>query len=115
MAVAVDSQDLHNFSPTGRSGPGPNHEPREPDGQKTNNSGSPVGRTVVAEMRKMASTEKILIVDDDPDVRSAFKIALTQGGFAVNECADGIEALERTRTATPSLIILDVDMPRLDG
>lgn len=63
----------------------------------------------------MASAEKILIVDDDPTVRGAFSAALAKAGFAVSECGDGLEALERVKVEVPSLIILDVDMPRLNG
>jgi two-component system, OmpR family, response regulator MprA len=63
----------------------------------------------------MSSADTILIVDDDPTVRQAFAIALTRAGYAVRECEDGIEALEQVQAAEPSLIILDVDMPGLDG
>lgn len=63
----------------------------------------------------MASKEKILIVDDDPAVRSAFNNALTRAGYDVSECEDGLAALERVQGEAPTLIILDVEMPRLDG
>ena len=63
----------------------------------------------------MASVEKILIVDDDPAVRSAFNAALTRAGYHVSECEDGLAALNSVQTAAPTLIILDVEMPRMDG
>jgi two-component system, OmpR family, response regulator MprA len=59
--------------------------------------------------------EKILVVDDDPTVRRAFSRALTSMGYGVSECEDGLEVLERIQAGEPSLIILDVDMPRMDG
>jgi len=63
----------------------------------------------------MSQTEKILIVDDDPDVRSAFRRALVRAGFRVSECENGRQALEREPVEQPAMIILDVDMPELDG
>jgi two-component system, OmpR family, response regulator MprA len=63
----------------------------------------------------METTEKILLVDDDPVVRRAFRRALTSVGYEVSECEDGAEALERIQVVAPALIILDVDMPRMDG
>jgi two-component system, OmpR family, response regulator MprA len=63
----------------------------------------------------MANAEKILLVDDDPTVRRAFSRALTPMGYEVSECEDGFEALERIEAEAPALIVLDVDMPRMDG
>lgn len=63
----------------------------------------------------MANSLQIWIVDDDATLRHVFDRTLTTAGYGVVECVDGVEALERLKTATPDLIILDVDMPRLDG
>lgn len=63
----------------------------------------------------MALPEKILIVDDDADVRGAFRQALMHAGFHVSECEDGQAALEHERAEQPALIILDIEMPRMDG
>lgn len=63
----------------------------------------------------MPTTEKILLVDDDPAVRRAFRQALTSMGYAVGECEDGMVLLERIQAEEPSLIVLDVEMPRMDG
>lgn len=63
----------------------------------------------------MTASLQVWLVDDDPAVRHVFNRALTGAGYRVVECADGVEALERLPTATPDLIVLDVDMPRLDG
>ena len=57
----------------------------------------------------------ILIVDDDPDVRTTVSRRLREEGFGTKEAASGEAALLAMRTAVPSLIILDLVMPGLDG
>jgi two-component system OmpR family response regulator len=58
---------------------------------------------------------RILIVDDDPDLREVVRIALTRAGFETVEASDGMAALAQARTASPDLIVLDVMLPELDG
>ena len=58
----------------------------------------------------------ILLIEDDPDVRTIATIALVDlGGFTLEVCASGAEALAILRRATPQLILLDVMMPDMDG
>jgi CheY-like chemotaxis protein len=58
----------------------------------------------------------VLIVDDDPFVRKLIVTTLEDvAEFELHEAADGVEALEVARRELPSLVFLDVDMPRLDG
>lgn len=57
----------------------------------------------------------ILVVDDDPVIRSLFVQALTGAGFDTVESEDGMDALERANAQTPALIVLDVEMPRMNG
>jgi two-component system chemotaxis response regulator CheY len=58
----------------------------------------------------------VLIVDDDPFVRKLIATTLEDvAEFELHEAADGVEALEVARRELPSLVFLDVDMPRLDG
>lgn len=57
----------------------------------------------------------ILIVDDDPDVRTTVSRRLREEGFGTKEAASGEAALAALRMAVPSLIILDLVMPGLDG
>jgi two-component system, chemotaxis family, chemotaxis protein CheY len=59
---------------------------------------------------------KILIIDDDEDTREVLSMILGSEGHRIEEAADGVEALERLRSGSmPSLILLDMMMPRLDG
>ncbi len=58
---------------------------------------------------------KILVVDDEPEAVELVEFNLKQAGFEVATAADGAEALERARTTPPSLIVLDVMLPELDG
>jgi two-component system OmpR family response regulator len=58
---------------------------------------------------------RILIVDDDPDIREVVRIALARAGFETVEAADGATALAQASTSAPDLIVLDVMLPELDG
>ena len=58
---------------------------------------------------------QILIVDDDPVVRSLMLDALEDEGFAVVEATDGVEACRRCEEAVPSLMVVDALMPNMDG
>jgi len=58
----------------------------------------------------------ILIVEDDPDLRSVQSEVLRMEGYRVRTAADGVEALEMMDAAgTPALVLLDLRMPRLSG
>lgn len=58
---------------------------------------------------------KILIVDDDKEIRRLVEIYLKNEGFDTIMAADGIEALDALKRETIDLMILDVMMPRMDG
>ncbi len=57
----------------------------------------------------------VLVVDDSATVRKVTNRILTRQGYSVIEARDGVEALEKLRAAVPSVILLDVEMPRMDG
>lgn len=59
--------------------------------------------------------QKILIVDDDPDLVEAVSIILESKGYEVVAAYDGVEGLKRARSENPDLIVLDVMMPNKDG
>jgi CheY-like chemotaxis protein len=57
----------------------------------------------------------ILVVEDDPDVRSMLSHTLTKEGWEVSEAENGRQGLERVRNDAPGAIILDLMMPEMDG
>jgi diguanylate cyclase (GGDEF)-like protein len=57
----------------------------------------------------------IMVVDDDPVIRSLMQDALEDEGFSVTEAQDGAEACQRCETTVPSLIVVDAVMPNMDG
>lgn len=62
------------------------------------------------------TAKRILIVEDDPDVREALADALRDAGLRVDVAEDGIAGLERLRDGpAPSLVLLDLRLPRLCG
>lgn len=75
--------------PTSVPGQAPNHEPGQP--------------------------LKILVVDDEDEVRAGLREFLEGMGYAICEAADGEEALAKTFTEKPHMILLDLRLPKLDG
>jgi DNA-binding response OmpR family regulator len=65
-------------------------------------------------MRKAMETT-ILLVDDNPNVISFVQPALEQEGYRVITASDGLEALYQAETLAPALIVLDIEMPELNG
>ena len=61
-----------------------------------------------------AKNQKVLVIDDDKDVRDLLSRLLKDSGYRPIEARDGKEGLERTKDE-PALIILDLEMPRMDG
>src|SRR5437868_15531102 len=61
-------------------------------------------------------THGVLIVDDDRFIRKLIATTLEDvAEFELHEASDGVEALEVARRERPTLVFLDVDMPRMDG
>jgi two-component system, OmpR family, KDP operon response regulator KdpE len=63
----------------------------------------------------MNTNERILIVDDEPQIRRVMKTALASTGYEVYEARSGEEALESLRADNPDLILLDMNMPGMGG
>ncbi|MFJ8906387.1 SpoIIE family protein phosphatase [Streptomyces sp. NPDC102351] len=58
---------------------------------------------------------RVLVADDNADMREYLTRILTAGGYEVTAVTDGVEALDAARRRTPDLVVSDVMMPRLDG
>ena len=61
------------------------------------------------------TSAKILIVDDEPQIRRVLRTTLTSQGYTVTEARTGEEAFEQVRNERPDLILLDVNMPGISG
>ena len=57
----------------------------------------------------------ILVVDDDPDLSLLMSLFLRKAGHEVITAGDGLEALGHIRAQVPDIVVLDWNMPRLDG
>jgi CheY-like chemotaxis protein len=60
-------------------------------------------------------SKKVLLVEDETDLRKMMKILLEIHGFRVIEAADGYEAVEKAVIETPDLILMDMAMPVMGG
>jgi two-component system phosphate regulon response regulator PhoB len=58
---------------------------------------------------------KVLIVEDDPQVREMYRLALRAAGHVVAAVEDGTDALRQIEQAVPALVVLDLALPRLGG
>lgn len=58
---------------------------------------------------------RILVVDDEDTLRLTLKARLTSGGFEVETARDGEEALEKLKASLFDVVLLDINMPRMDG
>ena len=91
-----------------------------PLANKTRIEGSPAQQTgAFAKLpTSTAKTERgkhVLVVDDSPSVRRVVGNMLKQHGWEVQMARDGVEALEMITRETPAAVLLDVEMPRMDG
>ncbi|WP_189533075.1 response regulator transcription factor [Streptomyces roseolilacinus] len=66
-------------------------------------------------MNTTAEPDRILVVDDEPAVREALRRSLAFEGYGTLTAVDGVDALEKIGAYAPHLVVLDVQMPRMDG
>jgi two-component system, OmpR family, alkaline phosphatase synthesis response regulator PhoP len=59
--------------------------------------------------------QKILVVDDDPDIVELLEYNLEKVGYAVKTAGNGKEAIDSAKTFIPDLILMDIMMPKMDG
>ena len=68
-----------------------------------------------AEVSAALQPPMVLVVDDSLTVRKITTRLLTREGFRVDSAKDGVDALEKMRDLVPDVVLLDVEMPRMDG
>ncbi|OON78859.1 response regulator transcription factor [Streptomyces tsukubensis] len=68
-----------------------------------------------AEGERDREQQRILIVDDEPAVREALQRSLAFEGYGTEVAVDGHDALEKAAAYRPDLVVLDIQMPRMDG
>jgi len=61
------------------------------------------------------SGPRVLVVDDEPQIRRSLRVALRANGYEVEEAATGEAALDQAATRPPELVILDLSLPDIDG
>ena len=61
------------------------------------------------------SAGRILVVDDDPQIRRVMRVTLTGQGYEVDDARSGEDALETLREERFDLVLLDMNMPRMSG
>jgi two-component system, OmpR family, KDP operon response regulator KdpE len=61
------------------------------------------------------SAARILVVDDEPQIRRIMRTTLTGAGYEVDDARTGEEGLEKIRTFRPDLVLLDINMPGMGG
>jgi len=62
-----------------------------------------------------SSWRRILVVEDDPQLRELYRNALRTAGYAVVAVEDGADALRQIEYSMPALVVLDLALPRVDG
>jgi len=63
----------------------------------------------------MANPKRILIVDDEPDIRTYLSTLLEDQGYTTVPAKDGVEAMQQVEAEIPDLITLDISMPEKSG
>jgi len=80
---------------------------------------TPRSEAVPAGVRAAVGTDndkpRVLVADDDAQMRRLIRSILERDGYAITEATDGLDALEQVENRSFDLMLLDIDMPRLDG
>jgi CheY-like chemotaxis protein/energy-coupling factor transporter ATP-binding protein EcfA2 len=95
--------------------PAPAKKPRARKPKKAAEPIAPAPPPVVAVAPAPDAAARVLVVDDDPQMRRFVRMVLEREQHAVFEAGDGLEALEAAERDRPDLVVMDLDMPRLDG
>ncbi len=68
-----------------------------------------------ARSKEVKMAGRVLVVDDDPNVQEILREFLSAKGYEVISAGDGAEGLRRVKEERPHLILLDIQMPKMDG
>lgn len=71
--------------------------------------------TFVQTFKMEAKAKKVLIADDEPDIIEIISYNLTKEGYEISSAKNGLEALDKTSSFKPDLLILDIMMPKMNG
>jgi CheY-like chemotaxis protein len=77
--------------------------------------GTGAPRIQISERRQSARNPTVLVADDNDDTRQMFQSLLAAKGYRVIEASDGEQAVEITQHENPGLVLLDLELPRLNG
>lgn len=66
-------------------------------------------------MNTLIMAHTVLLVDDDPHIREVLSFAFDKAGMTTHQAQDGEEALEKVARTAPDLVVLDINMPRMNG
>lgn len=66
-------------------------------------------------MNSLVMTHTVLLVDDDPHIREVLSFAFDKAGMTTVQAQDGEEALNKVAETVPDLVVLDINMPRMNG
>lgn len=72
-------------------------------------------QSLQASSKKGGTSQRVLVVDDEPDTLELISFNLRAAGYKVETADDGAEALKKARASVPELIILDLMLPEVDG
>ncbi|MEM8533800.1 MAG: response regulator [Chloroflexota bacterium] len=63
----------------------------------------------------MSTYQKMLIADDEPDIRELLRLFFEQQNFAITLASDGLDAVAKAHDTNPDIILMDIQMPRATG
>ncbi len=73
------------------------------------------GVAAVEDKNELAAAARVLLVEDEADIRELIRYSLAHAGLEVEEARDGAEALDKLRVWVPDLIVLDLMLPGMHG
>lgn len=113
--TSVQGAGQRSISPS--SSPEPAQWPKRPAERRARRDGAPLSaeRSPAAEHARGGAGRPILVVDDDHTIRTTVADILSLEGYPVEVATNGAEALTIVERVRPSLILLDMRMPVLDG